>query len=162
MNISSRTPEGDPNRCPVCGVDSRLDPSRPPGDAPCPACGCLLWFPPASVRSSPVLTATTAGFEPNGELLPESGDPIPLLRPQLRVGRRESCDICLPFANVSSLHCEFVFTDGCWTIQDLKSTNGVKVNGVRVTDAVLYPGDRISIAKRTYTIRYTPPVIAAS
>ena len=45
MNISSRTPEGDPNRCPVCGHALRLEPSRPPGDAPCPACGSLLWFP---------------------------------------------------------------------------------------------------------------------
>src|SRR5690242_20174330 len=45
MTISSRTPEGEPNRCPVCGNSLRLEPSVPPGDAPCPSCGCLLWFP---------------------------------------------------------------------------------------------------------------------
>lgn len=44
MVISSRTPEGSPNLCPVCGVDIRIEPSTPPGDAPCPACGHLLWF----------------------------------------------------------------------------------------------------------------------
>jgi acyl carrier protein len=44
MRISSRTPEGTPNRCPVCGSDVRIDPSLPFGDAPCPKCGCLLWF----------------------------------------------------------------------------------------------------------------------
>ena len=44
MSISSRTPEGLPNRCPVCGVDLIIDPSIPPGDAPCPNCGSLLWF----------------------------------------------------------------------------------------------------------------------
>lgn len=44
MVISSRTPEGDPNRCPVCGERLRLEPSYPPGDAPCPCCGVLLWF----------------------------------------------------------------------------------------------------------------------
>jgi pSer/pThr/pTyr-binding forkhead associated (FHA) protein len=60
------------------------------------------------------------------------------------------------------LHCKLVFKDGYWTIRDLNSTNGVKVNGVRVTEAVLYPGDRISIAKRNYTIKYTPPIGAAS
>ena len=158
MNISSRTPEGDPNRCPVCGLELRLEPSRPPGDAPCPSCGCLLWFPQPLVPSSPVLAATAAGVELNGELLPEGGDSIALVRPQLRVGRRESCDICLRLPNVSGLHCELAFKDGYWAIRDLNSTNGVKVNGERVTEAVLYPGDRISIAKRNYTIRYTPPV----
>lgn len=44
MQPASRTPEGEPNRCPVCGKEVRLEPSRPPGDAPCPNCGHLLWF----------------------------------------------------------------------------------------------------------------------
>jgi len=44
MNISSRTPEGLPERCPVCGKSIRVEPSLPPGDAPCPNCGSLLWF----------------------------------------------------------------------------------------------------------------------
>ncbi len=44
MTTASRTPEGEPNRCPVCRADVYLDPSRPPGDAPCPQCGHLLWF----------------------------------------------------------------------------------------------------------------------
>jgi hypothetical protein len=45
MPISSRTPEGDPNRCPICGLDTRTEPSETPTrDAPCPHCGHLLWF----------------------------------------------------------------------------------------------------------------------
>jgi hypothetical protein len=44
MIISSRTPEGEPNRCPVCGDTLRIEPSDPAGDAPCPRCGHLLWF----------------------------------------------------------------------------------------------------------------------
>jgi anti-anti-sigma factor len=44
MVISSRTPEGQPNRCPVCGDFLKVEPSDPPGDAPCPRCGHLLWF----------------------------------------------------------------------------------------------------------------------
>jgi hypothetical protein len=43
--ISSRTPEGAPNRCPVCAKALKIEPSTPPGDAPCPHCGHLLWFP---------------------------------------------------------------------------------------------------------------------
>ena len=44
MTVSSRTPEGTPNCCPICGYHFRIEPSRPSGDAPCPACGSLLWF----------------------------------------------------------------------------------------------------------------------
>ncbi len=44
MVISSRTPEGEPNHCPVCGKSVRIDPSPLFGDAPCPNCGHLLWF----------------------------------------------------------------------------------------------------------------------
>lgn len=43
MTISSRTPEGLPHRCPVCGETSAVEPSYPGGDACCPACGQLLW-----------------------------------------------------------------------------------------------------------------------
>lgn len=44
MLPSSRTPEGTPNRCPICGASIVIEPSKPFGDAPCPACGSLLWF----------------------------------------------------------------------------------------------------------------------
>ena len=44
MTIASRTPEGRPNHCPVCGTDLKIEPSDPPGDALCPRCGHLLWF----------------------------------------------------------------------------------------------------------------------
>jgi adenylate cyclase len=94
--------------------------------------------------------------EQRGELIPVGGgDPIPLLRDQMVVGRRESCDICLRFPNVSSQHCELTFQDGYWFIRDLNSTNGIKVNGVRVPRKVLHPGDEITVAKRRYTIEYT-------
>jgi acyl carrier protein len=44
ITISSRTPEGQPNRCPVCCKEVRIEASKLFGDAPCPNCGCLLWF----------------------------------------------------------------------------------------------------------------------
>ena len=44
MSVSSRTPEGQPNRCPVCGAEVEIEPSVLFGDAPCPQCGTLLWF----------------------------------------------------------------------------------------------------------------------
>lgn len=96
----------------------------------------------------------------NGELVPVGGgDPIPLIRTTLTLGRRESCDICLRFPNVSGLHCELVFKDGHWAIRDLGSTNGIKVNGSRVQKKVLHPKDVITIAKRKYTIEYVPTAV---
>jgi hypothetical protein len=47
MTPSSRTPEGRPNRCPVCGQAVVIEPSAATLDAPCPACGHLLWFAPS-------------------------------------------------------------------------------------------------------------------
>jgi adenylate cyclase len=96
----------------------------------------------------------------NGELIPNGGgDVIPLIRPVLTMGRRESCDICLRFPNVSGIHCELTFKDGHWAIRDLGSTNGIKVNGVRVQKKVLHPKDTITIAKRQYTIEYVPALV---
>jgi acyl carrier protein len=44
MFISSRTPEGEPAVCPTCDSVVRVEPSLFFSDAPCPSCGCLLWF----------------------------------------------------------------------------------------------------------------------
>ena len=40
--ISSRTPEGDPHRCAICGETVVTEPSEPLGDSVCPRCGSLL------------------------------------------------------------------------------------------------------------------------
>ena len=90
-----------------------------------------------------------------GELVPVGGgDPIPLVRTTMTVGRRESCDICLKFQNVSSVHAELSFSSGVWFVRDMGSTNGIKVNGERVLNRPLRPGDEIAIAKRKYKIQY--------
>jgi adenylate cyclase len=98
-------------------------------------------------------------FGVNGQLVPlGGGDPIPLIREELIIGRRESCDIRLPFPNVSHQHARLTFLDGYWYIQDLNSTNGVKVNGAREQKKRLLPDDEITIAKRKYTVKYVLPV----
>lgn len=91
-----------------------------------------------------------------GELVSVGGgDPIPLRRGILTIGRRESCDISLKFPNISGLHCELAFKDaGFWQIRDLGSTNGIKVNGQRVLTRALRPNDELAIGKRRYTIQY--------
>jgi pSer/pThr/pTyr-binding forkhead associated (FHA) protein len=94
----------------------------------------------------------------NGELVPVGGgDSIPLIRSPLILGRRESCDVCLQFPNISGKHCELHFKDGFWILHDLESRNGVSVNGIRVDSGgkkVLHNGDVLSIAKRSFTLQY--------
>src|SRR3954452_19164896 len=97
-------------------------------------------------------------FKANGELVPEGGgDNIPLIREVLTIGRRDSCGIPLRTPNVSGMHCELSFQDGFWWIKDLGSTNGIKVNGIRVPEKLLQPGEKITIAKKTFTIEYELP-----
>ncbi len=97
-----------------------------------------------------------------GELVPRGGgDPIPLLKKTLLVGRRESCDIVLRFPNVSAHHCELQCTGGYWHVRDLKSRNGVRVNGIRVTAKRLDPGDVLAIATHKYDVEYVPEDIGA-
>ncbi len=92
-----------------------------------------------------------------GELIPcGGGDPIPLLKTLLLIGRRSSCDISLRFPNVSSHHCELEFQNGYWIIRDLGSRNGIKVNGTRCDSKWLMPGDIVSVAKHRYELSYTP------
>jgi predicted component of type VI protein secretion system len=91
-----------------------------------------------------------------GELIPTGGgDPIPLLKPKLLIGRRDECDITLRFPNVSSHHCELELVDGYWQVRDLNSSNGIKVNGVRCPQNWLLPGDEVSVAKHKFEVKYT-------
>ncbi len=48
MYTPTRTPEGSPGRCRVCGYRFYLEASWPGGDAPCPACGSLVWVGPVA------------------------------------------------------------------------------------------------------------------
>lgn len=97
-----------------------------------------------------------------GELVPQGGgDSIPLLKKQLLVGRRESCDIVLRFANVSAHHCQLFVNGGYWYIRDMKSRNGVKVNGIRVQEKRIDPGDSLAVAKHKYELNYSPADLGA-
>lgn len=97
-----------------------------------------------------------------GELIPlGGGDPVPLLKRRILVGRRESCDIILRFANVSAHHCEITIDGGYLYVRDLQSRNGIKVNDVRVQEKRLDPGDTFAIAKHKYRVEYSPADLGA-
>ena len=85
------------------------------------------------------------------------GDPVPLLKESLLIGRRPSCDICLDFEKISGKHCELRFFHGLWHIRDIGSTNGTTVNGMRfATEQSVLPEVEIGIGGHLYTIDYEP------
>jgi len=92
-----------------------------------------------------------------GFLTPVSGgDPFPLSKTEIVVGRHKSCDIVLNFTNVSGKHCKLVLSEGYWYVLDLQSTNGVKVNGNKVTDRRVDPGATLAISKHIFKLQYDP------
>lgn len=100
-----------------------------------------------------------------GELVPVGGgDPIPLMKKRLRVGRREGCDIVLNHGNVSGHHCLLEIEEGYWFIRDLRSRNGVKIEGKRIMVGVrrrLDPNVEVMIAKHKFEIQYDPNALGA-
>lgn len=67
------------------------------------------------------------------------------------IGRRKDNDITLPSGVVSSRHARIYYAadEGNYFLEDLKSYNGTKVNGLTVTSAVpLSHGHRITFAKQ--------------
>lgn len=61
------------------------------------------------------------------------------------LGRLPDCDVTLDDPSVSRRHARITEQDGTWRITDLGSTNGVKVNGERLTSGELSHGDRLEL-----------------
>ena len=65
MNVSSRTPEGTPSHCLLCGTNVNIEFSSPANDAPCPSCGHLVWKSTQLVHSLRVRIENTLGVSTN-------------------------------------------------------------------------------------------------
>jgi adenylate cyclase len=99
---------------------------------------------------------------PYGQLTPTGGgDPIPLIKDRILIGRRAEADIQLKFANVSSQHCRLTLEHGYWFIRDLNSRNGIKVDQRPVVRKRLDPGITVAIARHEYVIDYNPQALGA-
>jgi transcriptional regulator with PAS, ATPase and Fis domain len=57
------------------------------------------------------------------------------------LGSAEDCDFCLPFKGISRKHCEFVYKKDNWYARDLNSTNGLFLNGEKITEKEIKDGD---------------------
>ena len=76
---------------------------------------------------------------------------VPLLRDEITIGRQEGNTIRLTERNVSRSHARLLKRNGSYVVEDLGSYNGVTVNGERIEEHQLRPGDRIEIGGDTIT-----------
>ncbi len=104
--------------------------------------------------------------EPKAEPSPDQGAEAPIATravvslddrryvlegPRATLGRSKGAECVLADPNVSRRHAELRRSQtGDWTIADLGSTNGVKVNGRRVSSTRLSPGDQVTLGTTTF------------
>lgn len=76
---------------------------------------------------------------------PSKGSKINLNKGLTKVGKRETNDLILLDKTVSRNHFEIEYTQDSFLLRDLESTNGTFLNGSRVKEAYLTPGDVIKM-----------------
>lgn len=88
---------------------------------------------------------------------------FPLPSSVTTIGRRHSCDLCIPLVSVSKKHCQLNHDGGVLKIRDLDSRNGTYLNGKRINEAVIQAGDSIKIGPLTFVLQVDgqPQTIAA-
>jgi len=70
----------------------------------------------------------------------------------LTIGRAEDSDLIIASTRVSRHHCEIINEDNRVLIRDKKSGNGTLVNGEKIEEVVLTPGDEIQVGPLTFAI----------
>jgi pSer/pThr/pTyr-binding forkhead associated (FHA) protein len=83
------------------------------------------------------------------------GNEFALERKTMVVGRTADNDIVLDHRSISRHHCRIVEEQGRYTIVDLKSANGVRINGEEYEQAELRRGDFVDLGE--ITLRYVAP-----
>lgn len=76
---------------------------------------------------------------------------IPIERAVTTFGRRSECDVRLTGADVSRQHAELLMQDGRILLRDCESKFGTYVNGERINERELKPGDTIGLGQTSDT-----------
>ncbi len=126
----------------------------------CPSCGvateheATITFVPISPLAHPALSPDEAAHVPGvvGYALvvergPRAGMTWVVKEGATTVGRHPDSDIFLDDITVSRHHCRFRSEGDVFTVEDSGSTNGTYVNGERVDQSALQPGDEVIIGK---------------
>ncbi len=79
--------------------------------------------------------------------LDDNKEVIELGEEEVIIGRSPECGIQLSFKNVSRMHARIFLSNEEYQIEDLNSTNGIYVNGIKVVKCLLRDHDQIEIGK---------------
>jgi hypothetical protein len=102
----------------------------------------LAASPTASTRIPTSMGATLSLIAPNGSDIRR----YPLLAPSVTLGRRSSNDVALPDLKVSRYHARIESRGTFWSLVDLTSRNGTRLNGRPVSgERHLSSGDIIEV-----------------
>lgn len=82
------------------------------------------------------------------------GPSILLDKPILLLGRHQECDIQLNSRKVSRRHCCIAQVQDYLVVRDLCSTNGIRINGEKVLEGNLRPGDELTIGNFQFRVRW--------
>jgi predicted component of type VI protein secretion system len=82
------------------------------------------------------------------------GPSVVLDKPILLIGRHAECDIQVESRKVSRRHCVIAQVGDFLVVRDLDSTNGIRINGVRVQEGKLKSGDELTIGNFRYQVTW--------
>lgn len=82
------------------------------------------------------------------------GPSILLDKPIMLLGRHPECDIQIDSRKISRRHCCIAQVSDYLVVRDLGSTNGIRINGVRVLDGKLDAGDELTIGTHRYQVAW--------
>jgi len=82
------------------------------------------------------------------------GPSILVDKPILLLGRHPECDIQIDSRKISRRHCCIAQVNDYLVVRDLDSTNGIRINGVRVIEGKLMPGDELTIGNHRYQVTW--------
>lgn len=83
----------------------------------------------------------------------EEGEPVTFAAPAI-LGRNEKATLCLNDPWISRMHCELLEREGQLVVRDLESRHGVFVNGERVPQAELHPGDVLHLGVSRFRVEF--------
>ena len=75
-------------------------------------------------------------------------------KPVLLIGRHPECDIQIESRKISRRHCCIAQVADYLVVRDLGSTNGIRINGVRVAEGRLNENDELMIGGNRYRVSW--------
>lgn len=79
---------------------------------------------------------------------PARGKTLNLDSESVRIGRSDEADLTIVDGTISGIHCELVRDeDGDYKVTDLGSTNGIRINGERLTEGKLKNADMLQVGE---------------